>query len=286
MKSCRILILCIAAALLCACAAQSRETVATLTATGAAADGPRYPYGVFLGRNGDETDGLEAYQTVVIEPEAFSGAQIAALHDAGCTVYGYLNVGAVEEYRDYYGRFADLSLGVYEDWPDERWVDVSDPAWQAFLTQELAPAYLALGLDGFFLDNADVYYHFQTDEIYDGLCAILRGLRAACPGRTLLINGGDVFVTRCVGEGCASALFDGVDQETVFTAIDFDTETFHAQEAEETAYFKAYLQTVRAAGLRGYLLEYGADDALAAQIDAYCAEYGFVWYNAASLALD
>lgn len=91
-------------------------------------------------------------------------------------MYGYLNIGAVEEYREYYGRFERLTLGVYEDWPDERWVDVSDAEWQTFLIQELAPKYAALGLDGFFLDNADVYYHFETDEIFYVLCNILRGL--------------------------------------------------------------------------------------------------------------
>lgn len=66
-------------------------------------------------------------------------------------MYGCLNIGAVEEYREYYGRFERLTLGVYEDWPDERWVDVSDAEWQTFLIQELAPKYAALGLDGFSL---------------------------------------------------------------------------------------------------------------------------------------
>lgn len=90
-------------------------------------------------------------------------------------MYGYLNIGVVEEYREYYGRFERLTLGVYEDWPDERWVDVSDAEWQTFLIQELAPKYAALGLDGFFLGNADVYFQFETDEIFDGICTILHG---------------------------------------------------------------------------------------------------------------
>ena len=271
-----IVFLWILALLLCGCGQAAR---------GAAGE-TRLAYGVFLGRNGDELTDLAPYETVVIEPEEFSEEQIAALHAQGCTVYGYLNIGAVEEYRDYYARFADVFLGVYEDWPDERWVDVSDTDWQAFLTQELAPRYVARGLDGFFLDNADVYYHFETDAIYCGLCAILQGLRELDPSLTLLINGGDVFVSRCIEEGTAKALFDGVNQETVFTAIDFEEETFHRQNAEETAYFQAYLQTVKEAGLRVYLLEYDADNALAQTIDAYCSENGFLWYNAKNLNLE
>lgn len=263
------------AVLLCGCAPSPQE-----------APEPQAAYGVFLGRTGDEADGLERYATVVIEPEEFTAVQISALHEAGCTVYGYLNIGAIETYRGYYERFEALSLGVYETWPDERWVDVSGAAWQAFVTQELAPNYLELGLDGFFLDNADVYYQFQTEAIFGGLCAILRGLRELDPHAALLINGGDVFVTRCIEEGTASALFDGVDQETVFTAVDFDTQSFHRQQADETAYFRDYLQAVKTAGLRVYLLEYGADEALAAEIDAYCRDNGFAWYNAPDLNLD
>lgn len=271
----RVILFCAVAILLfAACGQMARPTEAKTM-----------PYGVFLGRNGNETDGLTAYRTVVVEPEEYSAEQIAVLHAAGCTVYGYLNIGAVETYRAYFGRFEYLSLGVYEDWPDERWIDVSDADWQAFLTQELALQYTTLGIDGFFLDNTDVYYHYETEEMFDGLCTILRGLRAVNPKLTLLINGGDAFVSRCIAEGIANELFDGVNQETVFTSIDFDTETFHPQNAKETAYFQEYLQTVKQAGLQVYLLEYDADDALSQIIDAYCKENGFAWYNAKDLDL-
>ena len=95
-----------------------------------------------------------------------------------------------------------------------------------------------------------------------------------------------MFVSRCIEEGTAKELFDGVNQETVFTAIDFETETFHKQDAEETAYFKDYLQTVKDAGLRVFLLEYGAGEVLAREIDTYCKESGFQWYNAQTLNLE
>ena len=49
---------------------------------------------------------------------------------------------------------------------------------------------------------------------------------------------------------------------------------------------RPYLQTVKAAGLRVFLLEYGADKELARKIDAYCIENGFRWYNAQTLNLE
>ena len=140
-----------------------------------------------------------------------------------------------------------------------------------------------MGLDGFFLDNADVYYQYPTDNIFEGLCTILEGLRSY--DLTLIINGGDPFVLRCMEEDTASALFDGINQETVFTRIDFADQTYGQQPEAETEYFQEYLSVAKEYGLSVYLLEYGADQALAGQIDAYCSENGFLWYNAAGLEL-
>ena len=94
-------------------------------------------YGVFIGINEGESDRLEQYKLVVIEPSEFSAMHIEKLHAAGKTVYGYLNIGAVEEYRPYYDQFQELFLGVYEDWPDEQWIDVASPKWQNFIIDEL-----------------------------------------------------------------------------------------------------------------------------------------------------
>ena len=240
-------------------------------------------YSVFLGINEDEVAKLKPYSVVVIEPSEFSIETINSLHAEGKTVYGYLNIGAVEEYRSYFDRFQDLYLGVYEDWPDERWVNVASSIWQDFVVDELGKQYADKGLDGLFLDNADVYYEYKTDGIFNGLCAILEGLKKY--NLTLIINGGDTFVKRCIKERKVKSLFDGVNQETVFTSINFDNNTYGVQAAEETLYFQDYLMEVKAQGLKVYLLEYGANKELEKKIDAYCKENGFIWYNAKGLEL-
>lgn len=165
-------------------------------------------YGVFLGINEEESEKLEPYNLLVIEPTEFSTERIENLKAADKTLYAYLNVGALEEYRPYYNRFQDIILGVYEDWPDEGWVDVASPAWQNFIVDELGKQYADMGFDGFFLDNADVYYHHPTDEIFRGLCTILQGLRKY--NIKLLVNGGDLFVSKCIEKGIAPTLFDGI----------------------------------------------------------------------------
>jgi endo-alpha-1,4-polygalactosaminidase (GH114 family) len=241
------------------------------------------PYGVFLGLREEESERLDPYETVVIEPAEFSAAGVEKLRAAGQTVYGYLNIGAVEEYRPYYGRFQGLTLGVYENWPDERWVDVASPAWQSFIVDELGRQYADMGFDGLFLDNADVYDDRPTEEIFRGLCTILEGLRKY--HLKFLINGGDGFVSRCIEEGTALSLFDGINQEMVFTRIDFEHHTYGVQPTEETDYFKQYLAQAKQCGLSVRLLEYRADPQLARQIEAYCTENGFLWFNAEGLEL-
>lgn len=244
---------------------------------------PTQKYGVFLGIDAEQMDRLENYRLVVIEPSEFSREQLKALHDAGKTVYGYLNIGAIEKYRSYYDRFQDITLGSYEDWPYERWVDVTSPAWQSFIVDELGNEYAAMGFDGFFLDNADVFFHYPTDDIFRGLCIILKGLKSY--DRQLILNGGDLFVSRCIEENTALSLFDGINQETVFTRINFKDKTYEEQAEADIDYFQGYLSNAKKYGLSVYLLEYGANQVLSKKIDVYCSERGFLWYNAEGLEL-
>ncbi|WP_242622732.1 endo alpha-1,4 polygalactosaminidase [Lachnoclostridium sp. Marseille-P6806] len=244
---------------------------------------PSQEYGVFLGIGGEEAERLQDYRMVVIEPSEFREEQLRELHEAGKTVYGYLNIGALEEYRPYYNRFRDMTLGVYEDWPDERWADVSRPEWQRFVAGELGGQYAEMGFDGLFLDNADVYYHYPADSTFQGLCAILQELKVY--DIPLLINGGDTFVKRCMDEGSALSLFEGINQESVFTGINFADGSCIRQQEAETLYFKDYLARAKDCGLSVYLLEYGAAPALAGEIESYCRENGFLWYNAEGPAL-
>ncbi|HPW53905.1 MAG TPA: endo alpha-1,4 polygalactosaminidase [Erysipelotrichaceae bacterium] len=250
---------------------------------GGCTDEKTYRYGVFLGINENESEIMDLYETVVIEPAEFSRVKIKELQAAGKTVYGYLNIGSVEEYRSYFDRFKDLYLGIYQDWPDEQWIDVSSLEWQNFIVFELGKQYVEMGLDGLFLDNADVYYRYPSEEIFQGLCSILQGLKEY--DLILIINGGDLFVSRCLEENTALSLFDGINQETVFTCINFDNKSFGVQSEEETEYFKNYIEKVKENGLSVYLLEYGANRQLAIEIDSYCLENGFSWYNASNLDL-
>ncbi len=255
-----------------------------LAAAGCGATRENEGYGVFLGVT-ENLDRLRGYDTVVIDAQYFDRAQIAALQSGGTTVYSYLNIGSLEDFRDYYDDWRPLTLGEYEHWDGEFWVDVSDKTWQDFVTGELASALLDKGVDGFFIDNCDVYDHYPSREMRDGLATVLRALRAS--GKAVVLNGGDVFLDAyCADGGQWSDLITGINQESVFTAIRWDEGTFAAASEEDRAYFTDYVERYAALGAEIYLLEYTRDRALIGEIEAYCEKRGFSYYIAPSLALD
>ena len=263
---------------------------ATSTSPGAPPPSPSQTadasYGVFIGLDPENARVLYDYRTVVIDAAYFTKADLTALKKKGIRVYSYLNVGSIESFREGYSEFKNKTLGKYEDWPGEYWMDVSLPAWQAYI-DKAAAALVQKGVDGFFIDNTDVYYEYPKKSILNGLVTILTNLSAY--HKDILINGGDVFVTEAVLKPAKPMVeITGVNQECLFTAINFDNDTFGTQTSEDHAYYKKYLDKVKAAGYAVYLTEYAAKNktALRKKINDYCASQGYGCFIATSLDLD
>ena len=259
----------------------------------------REDYGVFLGismssdtgeegltSDDKETDQLlflAKYKTVILSPGSFTKKDLQYLHRAGTKAYAYINVGALEEYDPEYLRFKKLSLAPYENWEDESWVDVSDTDWQNYITEKIAKEIAELGFDGFFLDNFDVYYLFPEEKIYQGLDAVLSGLQKY--NMPIILNGGDSYVSRAIEENATDLLFQGVNEEDVFTAYHFDTNTSSLQDSDTRRYYQDYLEKAKNAGLSVFILEYKADKELSKEVSSYCKEKHFQWYNAPDIFL-
>ena len=259
----------------------------------------REDYGVFLGismssdtgeegltSDDKETDQLlflAKYKTVILSPGSFTKKDLQYLHRAGTKAYAYINVGALEEYDPEYLRFKKLTLAPYENWEDESWVDVSDKEWQNYITEKIAKEIAELGFDGFFLDNFDVYYLFPEEKIYRGLDAVLSGLQKY--NMPIILNGGDSYVSRAIEENATDLLFQGVNQEDVFTAYHFDTNTSSLQDSDTRRYYQDYLEKAKNAGLSVFILEYKADKELSKEVSSYCKEKHFQWYNAPDIFL-
>ena len=242
-------------------------------------------YAVLLGIDPEQASRLNRYRTVVIDAQYFTKDEIAAVQQKGTKVYTYLNIGSVETFREGYDALKNFTLSPYDNWPDEYWVDVSKPEWQTFVADE-AKSFAEKGVDGFFLDNADVYYLYPTDAIFNGLNAILSDL--AQYGKPVLINGGDVFISRAVLDTAApNTVITGVNQECVFTNIDFDAGALIRQDADTSSYYQEYLARCKSAGLTVYLTEYAkSGDSIIAKIESYCKKNGFLYYISPNINLD
>lgn len=241
-------------------------------------------YGVFLSIDDSEMQKLEGYRTVVIDAQYFSAGDIERLHENRIEVYTYLNIGSIENFRDYYAEYQELALGEYENWEEEQWIDVSNEEWRQFV-QELTETLSEKGVDGFFIDNCDVYFHYPDEEIFEGLTAILKDIMAL--DKAVVINGGDAYITAYRQRyGSAADIMTAVNQEEVLSSYDFDSDTFGRNTAEERDYFSEYVEACKADGMEVFLLEYTTDSRLTEEIEAYCRDKGFRYYIADSIELD
>ncbi|MDR3123989.1 MAG: endo alpha-1,4 polygalactosaminidase [Treponema sp.] len=245
-----------------------------------------FRFGVFTGLGRDRLERLEGYDTAVIDAHYYTDMDIAVLHGRGIRVYAYCNIGSIEEFRPYYKDFEPLTLGPYEGWENERWINIAAPAWRRYLVEELARDLVRKGADGFFIDNTDLYYYYPQEAIYEGILDVLERLEEAY-GLPLIINGGDVFMREALDRKALPAAVRGANQESVFTLPDLRTGLLGRQNAETSRHYQAYLSRCRAAGLEVFITEYlQGDAALRKQILDYCEQNGFTVFFAGSLALD
>lgn len=241
-------------------------------------------YGVFLGVDASGLDKIAGYKTVVIDAQYFTKDDIMCLKKQGCTVYSYLNVGSIEKFRGYYDKYSKFALGDYENWENEKWVDVSEAEWQKFLESQERKL-LKKGIDGFFVDNCDVYDKYPEKKILNGLTKILKHLMTF--GKPVIINGGDVYVMEYKAHhGNLSDIMTGVNQETVWSKINFDTGNFSKQKTKDRKYFQKYVETCNREGITVYLLEYTKNKTLKNRIKKYCRKQHFHYYISDSITLD
>ena len=133
-------------------------------------------------------------------------------------------------------------------------MDVSSYEWQKFLVS-LSKKLSNKNIDGFFVDNCDVYYQYPTEKVFEGLTVILKNLMKH--KKTVIINGGDTYVTKYHNRyGSLKDIMTGVNQECVFSKIDFEKKKFTVQEKCDRQYFQKYIEMCKDDELNVYIIEY------------------------------
>ena len=242
-------------------------------------------YGVFLGCDSSSINKFKNYQNVVIDLDSFDSNAISTLKQNDCFIYSYLSIGSLEKYRTYYETYKNITFMDYENWPNERWVDVSNSSWQEHLLSE-ANRLKALGAEGLFMDNFDVYYiileeyqgsDINKEDIYQGCLKILNDLSSI--GLKLMINSGTDFLERMKDENRPELNKIKVyAQETIFSKIDdYENDVFSKQDREEKEYLLSIVEFMRYYG-DVLFIEYTKDESLKSEIQSYCDEYGYHYY--------
>ena len=109
---------------------------------------------------------------------------------------------------------------------------MSQPRWQDKILKDIVPGLLEKHVDGFFVDNCDVYYVYPREEILEGLSVLMKGLVAT--GKQVVINGGDTFLDAwCETKGAWNQVITGISQESVFSTILWDEDKFGTAEPED-----------------------------------------------------
>lgn len=168
---------------------------------------------------------LRAVDLLVLEPD--HAWDPATIRRPGQRILAYLSLGEVHGSRPYYPELA-AAPGVLVErnpaWPDAQRVDPRSMAWHDLVVDRLAPALLARGYDGFFLDTLDTGPYLEGLGRYPGAMAamvqLVRDLKARLPKAQLLANGG-----LTMREGLAP-LLAGQAVESIFTSYQFEARRY------------------------------------------------------------
>ena len=247
-------------------------------------------YGAFLGRDGNNVNYFNKYQYISLELDEFTDTNLNRLSNKGVKFFAYLNVGSLENYRDYYDDYESITFKDYEEWPDERWIDVSNSSWQNFVVNTLAKGFKDRNAFGVYLDNVDVYTIAKEEEMNFnafgiGLKNIIKGVSDL--GLKVMINGGSEFLDDMNDQN--DNIFDYIwayHQEEVFSLItDYEHNGFGTQSDENKQYYQEIAAMMKEKGKEVFLLEYTISTSLIKTIKSYCFEKQYHCYIATNTDL-
>ncbi|MDB5095784.1 MAG: hypothetical protein JWM80_205 [Cyanobacteria bacterium RYN_339] len=218
---------------------------------------------------------LQGPDLLVLEPD--HAWQPAKIRRPGQKILAYLSLGEVHSSRPYIGRLEGALLPANPDWPDARRVNPGAPAWKALVLDELAPALLERGFDGFFLDTLDAAEDLEAKKVLPGAKAamtnLVLALHAKAPKALIVANRGLALLPRMAPAISAIAV------ESIFTEYQFKPAKYAWRNAAQARAFAAELQGLKRQYRLPILgLEYvdDQDTQMRGKAAALLAEGGFV----------
>ena len=247
-------------------------------------------YGAFLGRGDNNVTNFNKYKYIAVELNEFTHTNIERISSHGTNFLAYLNVGSLETYRDYYDEYESITFKDYENWPEERWIDVTNQSWQDLMVS-LAEGFKQEGAFGVYMDNIDVYSVAKEDEMnYQSFGLAIKTIisRVNALGLKVMVNGGSEYFDDMNDSN--DNVFDSLwayHQEEVFSLIDdYEDNIFTTQNEEDKSYYQEIASIMKNKGKEVFFLEYTTDDSLKETIKNYCDSNGYHYYISSTIELE
>ncbi len=189
-------------------------------------------------------DLLAAYDRVVLEPDNANPKQIQYLQQQGVTVYAYLSIGEVAEYRNWFTEIKNQwKRSNNADW-NSTVMDMTATGWHDYLLNKRMQQLWQQGYRGFFLDTMDSYQLFVTtaeDRIkqQQGMITLLKAMKQKYPDSSLLFNRGFEILEQ------TAKLADGLIAESLFAGWDPAKSEYKEVPANDRAWLLAKLKQAR-----------------------------------------
>lgn len=219
----------------------------------------------------------------VIDSDGISARTVRAAVDRGVFVYDYLNAGALERERSFYGGYKDLRLAEYDGWPGEYWIDPTSDKWKQHLIEE-ARTKKAKGAIGLYFDNGDILWKakegFREDgddmlrkapsanAVYKALLDVITTI-VMDVGLIVMPNGADMLVRQLFADGYGKSLIKTINQEGCVY------EAFKKQPKDEIDYRTAYMLWALKQGLYVRGIEYIRSASGIREVKKHYQKYGF-----------
>jgi endo-alpha-1,4-polygalactosaminidase (GH114 family) len=191
---------------------------------------------------GDVARRYAGYDLIVVDGEAATRDQLAALHRAGKLALGYVSVGTIERDRGWYRAAKPYRLDY---WPDfgEWYANVSRAGYRHLIARNVAPAMLDKGFDGLFLDNTDMVdtHARQAAGMRSLVAALSRDVRRR--GALLFTQNGEDSI------GPTLRYYEGWNREDVSWTYDFDRRRYLRRPRRDRRAAQAALRRIAGAGL-------------------------------------
>lgn len=211
---------------------------------------------------------------LAIEPEDYTKTEIAALKAKGVMILGYLSAGSISDERSYYKNLKSYTLDQLPDWPHEKYLDLRRTAVREWCVSR-AKEIKALGCDGWWIDNLDVYEYYKSSAMYEAVGWLLTKIKAL--GGYVMVNGGKEYLQKAMNADSGHTGLgnvDGITQEEVFSRIINykGAGEFSSQSSKDSAEYQSHVSRCTRHKLQAFLLEYTKDNDIKLRIQAFCKE--------------